>query len=279
MSSRTLSLLVGLLSLLWFWFCWHWHCCWIRGVCCQNVAAAVAPTDDKADMIGDRGPLVFKWSNPEAFTNDKYEAYKSSFLKDNSGDNILIITGQYYKDEPNPTSYENLGLARAAAVRDLLKGDIPPERIRLASQLMGEFSGDKSAYFPSVRFGWAEAEVEKSEVVELADRAIILFPYNSVQKDADPAIDNYLNDLAKRLQTTNETVTLTGHTDSDGTETYNFNLGQQRAQVIRDILIRKGVKRAQIKVLSKGETQPVASNETEAGKHQNRRVEVELQKN
>ena len=274
MSARSLSFLVGILSLLWFWFCWHWQCCWIRGVCCENATAAVVPIEKDTD----RGPLVFKWSNPETFTNDKFPTYKTSFLKDNTDDNILVITGQYYKDEVNTTDYENLGIARAAAVRDLLKGEIPPERIRLASQLMGGYSGDTSAYFPSTRFEWAKVEVEKSEVVQLADRAIILFPHNSTNKEADASVDEYLNKLVDRLKTTDESVVLTGHTDADGTERYNYNLGMNRAKVIQQFLINKGVKRSQIKVLSKGETQPVASNDTEQGKHQNRRVEVQLEK-
>lgn len=65
---------------------------------------------------------------------------------------------------------------------------------------------------------------------------------------------------------------LTGHTDGKGTEEYNQILSEQRAESIRSILLSLGV--LNIKTFGKGESQPLASNDTESGRKQNRRVEV-----
>ena len=64
--------------------------------------------------------------------------------------------------------------------------------------------------------------------------------------------------------------------DSDGEETSNFTLAERRAKVIRDILRKKGVPRAQIITESKGETEPTAPNDTDTNRRLNRRVEVKL---
>lgn len=65
---------------------------------------------------------------------------------------------------------------------------------------------------------------------------------------------------------------LTGHTDSIGTNEYNFTLGVQRAESVNRYLNARGI--SNTAVISKGETQPVATNETSQGRAQNRRVDV-----
>ena len=68
-------------------------------------------------------------------------------------------------------------------------------------------------------------------------------------------------------------LSLTGHTDADGTKTYNLGLSQRRVQSVADFLKKKGISFVP-KLASKGETDPVAGNKTTEGKRQNRRVEV-----
>ena len=69
-------------------------------------------------------------------------------------------------------------------------------------------------------------------------------------------------------------VDLEGHTDSIGTDAYNKRLGERRATVVRDYLVEKGVGAARISTSSAGESDPIASNETDKGRLLNRRVEV-----
>jgi outer membrane protein OmpA-like peptidoglycan-associated protein len=67
---------------------------------------------------------------------------------------------------------------------------------------------------------------------------------------------------------------LEGHTDSVGSDDYNLNLSQQRADAVRDFLAEQGVSTANISAVGMGKADPVASNDTAAGRQQNRRVEL-----
>lgn len=65
-----------------------------------------------------------------------------------------------------------------------------------------------------------------------------------------------------------------GHTDSRGSEKYNQSLSQQRAQSVADYLYTQGIEESRITVRGEGESKPKASNDTEEGRMENRRVEV-----
>jgi outer membrane protein OmpA-like peptidoglycan-associated protein len=67
---------------------------------------------------------------------------------------------------------------------------------------------------------------------------------------------------------------LEGHTDAIGSDDYNLKLSQQRADAVRDFLVEQGVSLATISAVGLGKDSPVASNDTAAGRQQNRRVEL-----
>lgn len=71
-------------------------------------------------------------------------------------------------------------------------------------------------------------------------------------------------------------VSVDGHTDAVGSDAYNERLSQRRAQAVRDHLVRLGVSADRLRTRGFGESQPVASNETEEGRGQNRRVELNV---
>ncbi len=73
-------------------------------------------------------------------------------------------------------------------------------------------------------------------------------------------------------------VNVEGHTDSVGSETYNKNLSQRRAQAVVDVLVNQhGIARSRLEPIGFGESQPVASNDTAAGRAENRRVMATLE--
>lgn len=83
--------------------------------------------------------------------------------------------------------------------------------------------------------------------------------------------------LAQALkQSPNRKLTIEGHTDSVGTEDFNMQLSESRAQAVKSALVSRGVPDSQIMAVGKGEGFPVATNDTAAGRQQNRRVEVIL---
>ncbi len=71
-------------------------------------------------------------------------------------------------------------------------------------------------------------------------------------------------------------VRVAGHTDSNGPEAYNQRLSETRAQVVRDYLVGQGVPAGALSIVGYGETRPIATNGTEAGRAANRRVELTI---
>ena len=74
-------------------------------------------------------------------------------------------------------------------------------------------------------------------------------------------------------------LTIIGHTDSKGTDAYNMALGMRRAVAVRDKLIEFGLDPARVlSVESRGESEPIAPNDTEEGRFENRRIEFKATK-
>lgn len=118
--------------------------------------------------------------------------------------------------------------------------------------------------------------IDRVRVEELEDRVIINFPYGATRRVDNEAIDDYLSRLANYLKTSGGSVTISGHTDFVADSKTNYQYGLRRAYGIRDILVKKGVKKSQIKCKSFGESKPVATNDTARGRYKNRRVEIRV---
>jgi OOP family OmpA-OmpF porin len=71
-------------------------------------------------------------------------------------------------------------------------------------------------------------------------------------------------------------IIIAGHTDGKGTDAYNLDLGRKRAQAVMDILVKNGAPASRLKVESFGKQRPIADNNTEEGRAQNRRVEFHV---
>lgn len=86
-----------------------------------------------------------------------------------------------------------------------------------------------------------------------------------------------LDKLAATMNEYNQnTITIAGHTDSQGSASYNQKLSRDRAYSVANYLTARGVASNRIKVVAYGESDPIASNNTEAGRQQNRRVELTI---
>ncbi len=122
------------------------------------------------------------------------------------------------------------------------------------------------------------SRMNEVQMEEVEDRMVIYFPYNSIRKEDDAAIDDYLNRLASELISSGSSITITGHTDFVGDSKYNVQFGLQRANSIRAILVKKGVAKSQVKTRSYGESKAIATNDTPWGRYKNRRVEIRIKK-
>jgi outer membrane protein OmpA-like peptidoglycan-associated protein len=94
-----------------------------------------------------------------------------------------------------------------------------------------------------------------------------------------PAARNKLSEVASALSSgdRNSKIVVEGHTDSTGSEDANRRLSLDRAAAVRDALVSNGVEADRISVEGFGETRPVADNSSQAGRANNRRVEIVIQ--
>ena len=106
----------------------------------------------------------------------------------------------------------------------------------------------------------------------------LLFDFDSDVLRADAR--NNLSTFAKSLDKYPGTdVLIVGHTDNKGTDTYNASLSSRRAAAAENYLASQGVTRTRLRSTGRGETEPMATNDTDAGRQQNRRVEVAIYAN
>ncbi|MCL7462772.1 OmpA family protein [Pseudomonas sp. NW5] len=119
------------------------------------------------------------------------------------------------------------------------------------------------------------------EIQRQGDDLQLIMPGNITfaTNSADIASNFYgpLSNLANSFkQFDQNSIEIVGHTDSTGGYQYNVGLSQRRAQSVANYLVSQGVNPARVTTRGAGPDQPVASNNTEAGRQQNRRVEVTL---
>lgn len=110
---------------------------------------------------------------------------------------------------------------------------------------------------------------ERGMVVTLGD---VLFATG--KSELKSSATSHLTKLAEFLKKTDRSVMIEGHTDNVGSDAFNQSLSQQRADSVKAFLQQQAVPAARIQTSGKGESTPVASNETAGGRQQNRRVEV-----
>jgi outer membrane protein OmpA-like peptidoglycan-associated protein len=123
------------------------------------------------------------------------------------------------------------------------------------------------------------AKVERvGEGILVTFESGLLFDFDSSQLRA--AARSNLSELSTTLNEMTDTELLvSGHTDSVGGDDYNMALSERRAKSAADYLMSRGVSGARINIVGLGETEPVSSNDTAAGRQLNRRVEVAIYAN
>ena len=106
-------------------------------------------------------------------------------------------------------------------------------------------------------------------VVEFSEKILFGFDRSDLNASAEDNLDKLVN-ILKEYPDTN--IEVQGHTDSKGTEAYNQGLSERRANAVATYLRNRGINSSRITTKGYGETAPVAGNDTEEGRAQNRRV-------
>ncbi len=237
---------------------------------CNTEVAAVATS---------AGPLLFSWDNEEVNRGASWDELKTNMLAGMTSDNVLEINGEYFEAETNDTDHENLGVARATEIGELLKADNPDLKYIAKGKLVDERDGVRTNGFESLAYNWVASRDEKAMTIEISDSddAKILFPFNSTDRIESTAVSNYLTNVADRLKSDSSIKAyIVGYTDNIGEPGANRRLSERRAKKIRDILKGQGVSRSQIVTSGRGEADSIASNGTEEGRQENRRVEITI---
>jgi outer membrane protein OmpA-like peptidoglycan-associated protein len=167
-----------------------------------------------------------------------------------------------FKDEDGCPEYDNDG----DGVPDAL------DRCPLLAEDMDAFEDDDGC--PEEGPGRASVEITDSQLL-LSSR--VYFDYNKA--DIRPVSYEILDKVAETLENNPgiRHLTVEGHSDNEGTEQYNLELSEQRAQAVVEYLVGKSIPRERLSFKGFGFAFPKASNDSEEGRAINRRVEFKIQ--
>jgi outer membrane protein OmpA-like peptidoglycan-associated protein len=121
--------------------------------------------------------------------------------------------------------------------------------------------------------GATVTRVGEGIAVTFASGLLYDFDSSVVRAEAAENLRNLASSLGKYPNTN---LLIVGHTDAVGTSEYNQALSERRARAAADYLTSHGVTPARVNSLGRGETEPLAANDTESGRQLNRRVEIAI---
>ena len=145
----------------------------------------------------------------------------------------------------------------------------------LAGGMVGNYQDKQEAKLRAQMSGTGVEVVRMGDNLTLNMPGNVTFALNSAK--LNPQFDDVLDKLANTLLEYNQTVIqIAGHTDSTGTHAYNMKLSLQRAESVKAYLVSRGVPPARLVTVGAGPDYPIASNATEEGRAENRRVEITI---
>ncbi len=188
-------------------------------------------------------------------------------------------------NDPNRTKRGALIGAAIGAAAGLLSGDSAVERRQhamvgagigaLTGGSIGAYQDRQEAELRRATAGTGVDVSRDGDVIKLNLPDGVTFDFNKT--DIKPQFYPALNTIAGTLREYNQTVVeVSGHTDSIGTDAINQRISEQRANAVAGYLMGQGVQRERFEIVGMGKRYPIASNDTDAGRALNRRVEVRL---
>jgi len=197
---------------------------------------------------------------------------------------LAVIYGDYEADQQNRNLAEANYKARSDQMRRQTQAELEGTRATLGTvqtTLAGtraeleKARADAAAALASLEQVAKISEDTRGAVITL-DGAVL---FTSGKSQLLPIAKQKLNDVAKALNDidSKRKISVEGHTDAQGNDASNLKLSQDRADAVRSYLVQQGVDADRISAVGKGETTPVASNDTAEGRANNRRVEIVVQ--
>ena len=219
---------------------------------------------------------------------DGVNQLKTYFETAGNEDKMIDITGYYDSEEKNTSAFADLGLARSNTVKNyFVNQGISSNRINTYGELRSTLIPDGDVYRGPLAykiFNQASGDLDASNTALQdienslrADPLVMYFDYGEASVTLSEKQRLQIGDISRYLdKKEGATITVEGHTDSQGSLTTNDRLGLERAEFAKAYLANNGIPAAKIKTVSKGERNPIDTNDIEEGRIKNRRAVITL---
>jgi outer membrane protein OmpA-like peptidoglycan-associated protein len=233
-------------------------------------------------------PLVQQAASQELSNARKSLEAADTAMKKRNRDDVLHYS--YLASQQAQTGQERIAAERAK--QQVAQGEAERNRVLLESRTheaeTAKAAAEQQAAIARAQAQQAEAarqeaEAAQRQLAELqakqTERGMVLtlgdVLFDTGKSTLKPGADAMIERVAGFLSNNEGTkVIVEGHTDSRGSDEYNQQLSEQRAQAVASALAGRGIDRSRVEPVGRGKALPVASNDTAAGQQQNRRVEL-----
>jgi outer membrane protein OmpA-like peptidoglycan-associated protein len=235
--------------------------------------AACGPKQPPAELIGARNAYANAEAMPVTQQYDPAALHEAKVALD--------AAEQAFADE-GPKDYTTLDLSYVAE----RKAQIAVAKATVAAEEAKQAAAQKELAAAALAAradadARAEAALKELAAVKRDQRGLVLTLSGSVLFKSNsaellPEAQNRLQQVAQALNQGEKGAPLVieGHTDDQGSDTFNKSLSEKRAQAVKDYLVKAGYQSSLIQVSGMGEADPVADNKSPEGRANNRRVEI-----
>ncbi len=194
---------------------------------------------------------------------------------------VTVLAGCTYSDgtRNNTATQAVAGTAAGALIGNLVSGGEEEGTIiggvvgGIAGTALGSHLDRQQRDLQASMAGSGAGVVNTGSEIVVSLPEAVTFGVDST--DLKPSIRDHLIAVSQNLQAyPNSIVQVVGYTDNTGGAAYNQGLSERRAQAVSNILVASGTPASRIQTYGRGAANPVASNDTAAGRAQNRRVEI-----
>lgn len=190
---------------------------------------------------------------------------------------LAEVQGRVSQNEKRLEDLEkNMSQAQAAELAKL-RGDFKTQQSQLATAEAARKEAERRAEQAAADLARIASVKQESRGMVITLSGEVLF--TSGKSELLPAAQAKLTEVANALtqQNPDATIVVEGHTDAQGSQTFNLDLSTRRAQAVRDYLASHGVASDRIRAEGLGFSRPIADNKTAEGRANNRRVEIVVQ--
>ncbi len=259
-----------------------------------NLGAPInSPDWDAFFTLDAGGEYAYLTSNEGSYGES--DIVRVKLLEKEKPDPVVLVSGNVYNKKTNqPISaslvYETLpdGIEAGNAISNAMDGSfkivLPYDKNYLIRASADHFfaQSENLNLDSLIKAGYTEVHkdlflvpIEVGQVVRL-NNVFFDFDKSTLRGESFIELDRVVKLLSENPAIE---IEMSAHTDSKGSDDYNLKLSDNRAKAVMDYILSKGIDAARITSKGYGETQPVATNDTDEGRQMNRRVEFKIVKN